>query len=46
MQVLLTLLQVDLRIRHERLDQALLGELNDPAAHAIPGHDAADRSLA
>ncbi len=44
LQVLLTLLQVDLRIRHERLDQALLVELNDPAAHAIPGHDAADRS--
>ncbi|MFF5791390.1 hypothetical protein ACFY5D_05025 [Paeniglutamicibacter sp. NPDC012692] len=46
LQVLLTLLQVDLRIRHERLDQALLVELNDPAAHAIPGHDAADLSRA
>lgn len=46
MQVLLTLLHVDLRIRHERLDQALLGELNDPAAHGIPGHDAADLSRA
>ena len=46
LQVLITLLQVDLRIRHERLDQALLVELNDPAAHAIPGHDAADLSRA
>lgn len=41
-QVLLTLLQVDLRIRRERLDLALLGELGDPGAHPIPGHDAAD----
>lgn len=46
LQVLVTLLQVDLRIRHERLDQALLAELGDPAAHPVPGHDAADLSAA
>lgn len=38
LQVLVTLLHVDLRIRHERLDIQLLGELADPAAHPIPGH--------
>ena len=46
LQVLVTLLQVDLRIRRERLDVGLLGELVDPGAHPIPGHDALDYTQA
>lgn len=40
--VLLSLLHVDLRIRQERLDVALLNELQTPSESPLPGHDAVD----
>ncbi len=36
-QLMLVMLQVDLRIRNERLDLALGAEALDPASHPIPG---------
>ncbi len=39
-QVMLTLMHVDARIRHERLDVALERESRVPPAHPIPGHGA------
>ena len=40
--VLLCLLHVDLRIRRERLDLALINELQTPSNSPLPGHDAVD----
>ena len=40
--VLLSLLHVDVRIRRERLDVALLKELQAPSSSPLPGHDAVD----
>lgn len=39
-QLMLTMLQVDLRIRRERLDLALAAEAQQPAVHPIPGYTA------
>lgn len=40
--VLLCLLHVDVRIRRERLDVALINELQTPGNSPLPGHDAKD----
>ncbi|PQZ95901.1 hypothetical protein CQ018_00970 [Arthrobacter sp. MYb227] len=45
-QILLTLIQADLRIRHERLDIALFNEISAPSSHPVPGHGAIDGTRA